>query len=88
MLLQLVNLREDWGTIAWLRNLVALRLKGAGFIAWVAKFRCATLMRHWCCCTLGRAIAAIVSGKGNVLSFVFSYSCPGGVGDVKRPRLM
>lgn len=72
MLPKLVSLGEDWGTIGWLRNLAALRLKGAGFIAWVVKFRCAALMRHWCCRTVGRAIVAIVSGKGNVLSFVFS----------------
>ena len=45
-------------------------------------------MRHWRCCSVGRAIVAIVFGKGNVLSFVFAHSCDGGMGDVKRPRLM
>ena len=88
MLLKLVNPSEDWGTIDWLRNLAALRLKGAGFIAWVAKFRCAALRRHWCCRTAGRVIVAIVSGKEDVQSCVFSHSCAGGMGDVKRPRLM
>ena len=70
MLLKLVSLSEDWGTIDWLRNLAALRLKDGGFVfvAWVAKVRRAALMRHWCCCSVGRAIVAIVFGKGNVLS--------------------
>ena len=88
MLLKPVSLSEDWGAIDWLRNLAALRLKDRGFVAWVAKVRWAALMRHWRCCSVGRAIVAIVFGKGNVLSFDFSHSCGGGMGDVKRPRLM
>ncbi len=87
MLLKLVNLGEDWGTIDLLRKLEALRLKDAGFIAWVVKLRRAAVMRHCCCCRTGRTIVAIVSGKRNVLSFIF-HSCAGGMGDVKRPRLM
>ena len=69
ILLKLVSRGEDWD---WLRNLAALRLKNAGFIARMVTVRCAAPMRHWCCCRAGRAIVAILSGKGNVLSFVFS----------------
>ena len=88
MLLKLVTLIEDWGTIDWLRNLAALRLKDEGFVAWVAKVRRAALMRHCCCHSVGRAIAAIVPGKGNVLSFVFSTLVVEEWVTLKRPRLM
>ena len=88
MLLKLVCLSEDWGTTGWLRKLAALRLKDAGFIAWVAKIRRADVLRHCCSSRVGRKVVAIVSGKGNVLNFNMFHSSGGGMGDVKRPRLM
>ena len=72
MLLKLESLSEDWGTIGWLRELVAFRPKEAGFIAWVVKVRRAAMIRHCCCCRVGRTIVAIVSGKEDDLSFIYS----------------
>ena len=88
MLLKLVCLGEDWGTTGWLGKLAALRLKDAGFIAWVAKARRADVLRHCCSSSVGRKFVAILLGKGNPLSFNMFHSCAGGMGDVKRPRLM
>lgn len=88
MLLKLVCLSEHWGTTDWLRKPAALRLKDAGFTAWVAKVRRADMLRHCCSSRIGRKDVAIVLAKRNVLSFNMLPSWTGGMGDVKRPRLM